>query len=103
MNKIRFIALSVFIILIANTSLLANNSYSLVNNNSVSVSNDDFSKKKYYEEIFNKDERKQLKKANKYLSAAKKYMDQYDADQRQIENFIPLPRQQAARKAGRVR
>ena len=35
-------------------------------------------------------ERKELKKAGKYLTSAKKYIDKYDADQREIEKLYTI-------------
>jgi hypothetical protein len=45
----------------------------------------DLSKKRYYEQIFTKDERKQLKKADTYLESAKKEMLSYNSDRAEIE------------------
>jgi len=90
MNKFRFIALSISLIFIVNADLVANKNHSFNSDNSVSFSINDLSKKKYYEDIFNKSERKQLKKAGKYLAAAKKYLGQYDSDKRQIERLYTI-------------
>ena len=90
MNKFRLIALCISLIFIANTDLIAKTSYPPHIDNSVSFSNDDLSKKTYYENIFNKSERKQLKKATKYQVAAKKYLNGYDQYQSQIERLYTI-------------
>ncbi len=99
MNKIQFIALSILTILLANSNLFATHSYFRINDNSVSFSIEDLSKKKYYEEIFNKAERKQLKKADKYQKAAKKYLGQYDNYQRQIERLYTIAEATSSQKS----
>jgi hypothetical protein len=50
----------------------------------------DLSQKPYYERIFTKDERKQLKKANSALEDAKKYMIEYKLNQKEIENLYTI-------------
>ncbi len=99
MNKIRIIALSISLIIIANTTLHAKINYPENNSLSELFSVNDLSKKKYYEDIFNKAERKHLKKAEKYLLAAEKYMDQYDADQRKIEKLYTIAEATSSQKS----
>lgn len=112
MKKLKLIALSISLLILTNT--LASNTGFIKPANTISSSfigkYTDISKKRYYEEIFNKSERKQLKKAQKYLASAKKYMNQYDASQREIEKLYTIAeatssaksREKALKKARKI-
>jgi len=90
MNKLRFISLSILILILVNNGMLTYANLNKKVENHLFFQVFDLSKKSYYEQIFTQDERKELKKAEKYLSSAKKYMDSYQSDQKEIEKLYTI-------------
>ena len=90
MNKLKFISLSIFVLILFNNRVLAHSFAKINSVNYFFFQTFDLSKKNYYEQIFTKDERKELKKAEKYLASAKKYMANYLADQMEIEKLYTI-------------
>jgi cell division protein FtsN len=90
MNKHRFILQGIIVIVVLNTLVFGEiNSYGQQLNDTT-VQSIDLSSKNYYEQIFTKDERKQLKKANSYLESAKKSMLKYFENSREIEKLYTI-------------
>ncbi|MDF1548851.1 MAG: SPOR domain-containing protein [Bacteroidales bacterium] len=90
MSKLRFFLISISLIILVNSKLIASPISPVYFQSSLSFFGFDLTEKTYYEEIFNKDERKELKKSYKYLQAANKYMTKYDADQQEIEKLYTI-------------
>jgi cell division protein FtsN len=90
MNKLRFLSLGIFLLLFLNTQIFAGVYPAMSVKSDTTFQDIDLSKKKYYEELFTKDERKQLNKAESYLESAKKDMAQYNAYRLEIEKFYTI-------------
>ena len=87
MNKLNFFSSAILFLIILIT---AQNSIYAQKQDETRIKGIDLSKKVYYEQIFTKDERKQLKKANSYLDDAKKYMLDYKLYQKDIDNLYTI-------------
>jgi hypothetical protein len=90
MNKLKLISLGIFLLTMVSNSVLSFAHPNAKVGNLSFFQIYDLSKKNYYEQIFTKDERKELKKAEKYYASAKKYMDSYLSDQKEIEKLYTI-------------
>ncbi|OQY05559.1 MAG: hypothetical protein B6I20_00965 [Bacteroidetes bacterium 4572_117] len=68
-----------------NKKPIVDKAYKLGLFNQIMLKSFTLNKKSYYTTIFTKDERKQLRKADKYLASAKKYLAQYNSYQADID------------------
>ncbi len=90
MEKLKIFGISLFFIL-----FLTNQGYAKIASQGIMQTDTllrtiDLNKKSYYQDIFNKNERNELKKADKYIESAKKSMVDYYKNMAEIDKFYTI-------------